>query len=132
LNTWSSGRDMMRITTAGRHITSSMHELKWWNSIARTQEQLNRSMLLSLTPSLSLELTWWLIGDSHMSWCPAFEGGGDVRGHLSLSYFYLTLPLSICIPHSLCRYLTTSVSHRPPWDAWHSPLIFQPSTIWSS
>jgi hypothetical protein len=35
---------------------------------------------------------------------------------LTFSCSIVLLPLSICIPHSLCRYLTTAVLHQPPSD----------------
>jgi hypothetical protein len=83
---------------------------------------------------------WW-----GWHWCwesPLMSGGAVVScGHMLedicptlyfFSHFYLTLPLSICIPHSLCRYLTTLVPHQPPSNPQHSPLIYWSSTLWSS
>jgi hypothetical protein len=53
----------------------------------------------------------------------------SVRGHLSIPLLPLFLTMSICIPHGLYTYPTTSVPLRPPSDNQHSSLISWYSTI---
>jgi hypothetical protein len=48
---------------------------------------------------------------------------GGVRGHPSIPLLPLFLTMSICIPHGLYTYPTTSMPLWPPCDNWCSSLI---------
>jgi hypothetical protein len=59
------------------------------------------------------------------------KGYRNIRGHLSIPLLPLSLTMSICIPHGLHTYPTTSIPLRPPCNNWRSS-ISRYSTIRST
>jgi hypothetical protein len=60
---------------------------------------------------------------------PHLWRGGDVRGHPSIPLLPLFLTMSICIPHGLYTYPTTSIPLWPPHNNQRSSSTSQYSTI---